>query len=217
VFEAEITMKGKLENIENITLANKRAGENVKYNVTDTFISLEINDLRGISVPPEIVYNGKKYEFHPTVAGKPLLLDVPEVHEYSPAFSYTKYSKKLEKISLKSLSSKIDFSNIGGIFEIKFSIKGSNKISFVPLAKDNSYHVYSKWANPNFSGAFLPYAKDINSDGFHADWKINYMASGVSQDLKSSNLSDAVFSVSLLVPVDNYSNAKRAVNMESFL
>jgi inner membrane protein len=207
VFEAEITIKGKLESI---TLANKKAGEDVKYNGTDTFISLEINDLKGISVP-EITYNGKKYEFCPTGAGKPLSLNIPEVYEYSPIFFYTRYSKNLKQIDLKSLSSKIDFNNTDGTFEIKFSISGSSSISFVPLAKDNSYHIYSKWTNPNFSGAFLPYAKDINSDGFSADWKINYLASGISQDLKNSSLSDAIFSVSLLVPVDNYRSAERAV------
>jgi inner membrane protein len=210
VFEAEITMRGNLESIENIALANKKAGEDVKYNVTDTFISLEINDLKGISAL-EIIYNGKKYEFCPTVVGKPLSLNIPEVHEYLTTFSYTKYSRNLKTINLKSLSSKIYSNNTDGTFEIKFSIKGSNTISFVPLAKDNSYHIYSKWTNPNFSGAFLPYVKDINSDGFLADYKINYMASGISQDLKCSNLSDAIFSVSLLVPVDNYRSAERAV------
>ncbi|MDR1195851.1 MAG: cell envelope integrity protein CreD, partial [Endomicrobium sp.] len=205
VFSAEMTMKGNFSKIE--ALSQRESG--VSYSIKDAFLSLEINDLKGISVP-DFMWNGKKYDFEPSVLGRNLSLSIPYVHEYSPKMSYTRYYENDYNTFLKSLSAPVNFDNQSGDFEIKFSIKGSESISFVPLAKNNSFRVYSKWTNPNFSGNFLPDNKEITKDGFSADWDINYMASGISQNLDSANLSSALFTTSLLIPVDNYRSAERA-------
>ena len=198
VFTAEITMKGSFEKFSKPADAKEN----------ESFITLEINDLKGISTPV-FVWNGKKAEFEPAVTGIPLSIRVPNVREYSPKMSYTRYYDYEETKYLKSLSSRV-LLNDNNTFEIKFNIKGSNAVSFIPLAKDNSFHIYSKWTNPNFSGNFLPDTKEINNGGFSATWNINYMASGIPPRLDGANLSSSLFTTTLLVPVDNYRAAERA-------
>jgi inner membrane protein len=209
VFTAEITMKGKFSNIESIVSLKNDISKTITYSLKNAFVSLEINDLKGISVP-EFIWNGEKYDFEPSVLGRPLSLDISAIYSYSPGISYTRYYERNETKMLKSLSSSVNFDNQNGDFEIKFTIKGSESITFAPLAKDNSFRIYSKWTNPNFSGSFLPEAKEITKEGFDATWKINYMASGISQSLESTNISSSLFTTSLLIPVDNYRSAERA-------
>jgi inner membrane protein len=203
VFTAEIAMKG--------SFANVRFSDDgdIKYSPEKSYVTLEINDLKGINVP-EFLWNGQKCEFEPSKLGNALSVTLKNSYEAETRSSYKRYYDGVENYSLKSLSSLVDFDNKNADFEIKFSIKGSKSISFVPLAKDNDFHLYSKWANPSFSGAFLPDTKEVTKEGFDARWKINYMASAISQNLEGANLSDAAFTATLLVPVDNYRSAERA-------
>ncbi|AKL98368.1 cell envelope integrity protein CreD [Endomicrobium proavitum] len=199
VFVAEITMKGNFENIRDIA----------NFKTAESFISLEINDLKGISTP-EFLWNGKNANFEPSVKASPLAVRIPYTREYSPKSSYTRYNDYEETQILKSLSSKISLKNGSNNFEIKFSIKGSQAISFIPLAKDNNFRIRSQWTNPNFSGNFLPDTKEINGEGFDASWRINYLASAIPHRLDGANLSSALFTTSLLIPVDSYRAAERA-------
>ncbi len=198
VFTAEISMKGNFEKVKKF--ADSKENE--------SFLTLEINDLKGISTP-SFAWNNASASFEPSINGTPLSIRIPTMQEYSPKMSYTRYYDYDETKYLKSLSSKVTMFE-HNTFEIKFNIKGSNAISFVPLAKDNKFYMVSEWTNPNFSGNFLPDTKEINKDGFEADWSINYMASGIPQRLDGANLSSSLFTTSLLVPVDNYRAAERA-------
>ncbi|MDR2192351.1 MAG: cell envelope integrity protein CreD [Endomicrobium sp.] len=203
VFTADITMKGSFANIK------FENSDDIKYFPEKSYVSLELNDLKGINIP-EFSWNGKKYDFEPSTLGNPLSLTIPNSYEYLPKMSYARYYERDENYTLKSLSSLVPFDNKNADFEIKFSIKGSGGITFIPLAKDNTFRIYSKWANPNFSGAFLPDTKEITKDGFDARWKINYMASAIPQNLDDAAVSQAAFTTSLLAPVDSYRSAERA-------
>ena len=198
VFKADIIMKGNFDAPQKLPDAKEN----------EAFISLEINDLKGISAP-EFVWNGSKAEFEPSLHGAPLKINLPQVRSYSSKMSYTGYYDYEETKNMKLLSAKITLKP-GNFFELKFSVKGSNAISFVPLGKDNKFSVRSQWSNPNFSGNFLPDTKEITKDGFSAAWNINYMASGIPLRLDGADLSSALFTTTLLVPVDNYRAAERA-------
>lgn len=188
VFKADITMKGNFDAPRKLPDAKEN----------EAFISLEINDLKGISTP-EFVWNGSKADFEPSLHGAPLKINLPQVRSYSPKMSYTRYYDYEETKNMKLLSAKIILKP-GNSFELKFSVKGSNAISFVPVAKDNKFVISSGWNNPNFSGNFLPDIKEITKDGFSADWNINYMASGIPLRLDGADLSSALFTTTLLVP-----------------
>ncbi|MCL2335230.1 MAG: cell envelope integrity protein CreD [Endomicrobia bacterium] len=208
VFTAEITMAGSFDKLP--------AGDmEDAMQLKNAFVTLEINDLKGISTP-DFVWRGKNLEFAPAVYGNPLSLSIPRSYGYDTdsSFVVTKYDRYDNYGSnsnvLKSLSSRVEFNNDSSQFEIKFKIKGSDSISFAPIAKENNFAISSTWANPSFSGAFLPDTKTINSEGFNAKWNISYLASGIPTRLNGADLSSAIFKTALLVPVDNYRAAERA-------
>jgi inner membrane protein len=202
VFVSEISMKGSFEKPKS-------------QGIDEAFLTLEINNLQGISTP-EFAWNGVKGSFEPSSQGTPFKLTLPNTSEFTTLPSYILGSKKYDyerdsRNPLKSLSAKVSFNNSDATFDIKFNIKGSQNISFVPIAKDNKFRIRSNWTNPNFSGSFLPDVKEINDKGFDAGWNINYLASGIPRRLDETDISSAMFTTSLLVPIDSYRSAERAV------
>ncbi|MDR1615170.1 MAG: cell envelope integrity protein CreD [Campylobacteraceae bacterium] len=191
VFTADITISGYFDNISG--------------RFSESFISLEVSDLKGIS-EPVLTWEGKEQQFEPSLFGRPLSL-YPSYYKTNDNFYRNYYAPK----ALKALNAKIDFKNKTNKFELKFSIKGSGNIEFVPLGKNSVFHINSNWANPSFYGAFLPEDKNITDKGFNASWNINYFASSVPQRIDGKELSDSKFGVSFLIPVDNYRNAERAI------
>ncbi|MDR1008144.1 MAG: cell envelope integrity protein CreD [Campylobacteraceae bacterium] len=194
VFSADITIKGYFETI------------NVPEDayIKDAFVSLEIGEVKGIS-EPVFIWNEVPQKFEPSARGEALrLTSIPKSDKYY------RYDYTYGGMTLNSLNSNINFKNNGSKFELKFSVKGSESISFIPLAKKNRFHMSSDWAHPNFAGAFLPDEKNITDKGFEASWDINYLSSGVPSRFDNKDLSSAQFQTSFLIPVDNYRSAARA-------
>jgi inner membrane protein len=193
VFTAEITITGKFNNLSDMEPAGK---------IQDAFVSVEINNLKGISVP-DFTWNKNVKVFGPNNGANTL--------------SYVKNPKNYDNYyyqssNLNALISGVEVEE-SNEFELKFTIKGSESLSFYPIAKNNKIHMSSDWQNPNFSGAFLPEIKEIRDDGFDAFWDINYLASGISLRLDKSivNIFESRPIASFIIPVDNYKNATRAV------
>ena len=57
-------------------------------------------------------------------------------------------------------------------FEIDIDIRGSRKISILPLGKKNNFDIKSNWKSPSFSGV-LPTERNIDDNGFTAKWEIS--------------------------------------------
>lgn len=191
VFNADITIKGSFEAL-NLPL---------RAYTKNAFISLETKNVKGIS-EPVFIWNEMPQKFEPSSEGKSLTL--------TPIQKSDDYYRYTYEQTLNALSSNVDFNNNGSKFELKFSIKGSESISFIPLAKKNRFHMSSDWAHPSFAGAFLPDEKNITDEGFEASWDINYLSSGIPSRFDTKDLSGAQFQTSFLIPVDNYRNAARA-------
>ncbi|MDR2635689.1 MAG: cell envelope integrity protein CreD [Campylobacteraceae bacterium] len=193
VFTADVTISGYFDE-----------DKDIKGRLDESFISLEVSDLKGIS-EPILTWGANVQKFEPSLFGTPLSL--PSSKQEISRDYYRSYSPY---VTLKALNSKIDFKNKTNKFELKFAIKGSGSIEFIPLGKNSVFHVSSDWADPSFFGAFLPEDKNITDNGFNASWDINYLASSVPQKINGADLSSASFGVSFLIPVDNYRNAERA-------
>ena len=88
-------------------------------------------------------------------------------------------------------------------FEVSYKIRGINQINAVPAGITNSIKISGNWQNPSFVGNFLPTDKQINKNGFDAEWNIPAIS---LTELKSPTLG-----VQLLMPVDNYRMSTRAV------
>lgn len=93
-------------------------------------------------------------------------------------------------------------------FEINYKLRGSKEIYVKPEGLNNKIEIEGDWNNPSFEGDFLPTEREVTADHFEGEWEIPYIA--------VSSLKDAKLGVSLLMPVDNYRMATRALKY-SFL
>ncbi len=118
------------------------------------------------------------------------------------------------------------------IAEFDYDFRGNSSLTLAPHAGDTHWAVASAWPHPSFGGSFLPGARNLNADGFTADYRIGNLALGRSlvstgdkggSDITASPSREAAYavevapnaassaSISLIQPVDLYSRIDRAV------
>jgi inner membrane protein len=104
-------------------------------------------------------------------------------------------------------------------FSVEFTLNGSGTLAFAPLAVQTSVRLKSPWADPSFTGAFLPTEREITPAGFNALWKIPYYGRDYSQQwtcladhatLNNDKIQPSCFGVDLVTPVDSYRSVERA-------
>jgi inner membrane protein len=104
-------------------------------------------------------------------------------------------------------------------FSVELALNGSGTLAFAPLAVQTSVRLKSPWADPSFSGAFLPTEREITPAGFNARWKIPYYGRDYSQQwtcladqacLNADKVEPSYFGVDLVTPVDSYRSVERA-------
>lgn len=73
-------------------------------------------------------------------------------------------------------------------------------------------NIKSKWQNPSFIGSFLPDEREINTDGFSANWKVLHLNRPYPQNFRGSvqGIYESSFGVNLIVPVDEYQKSMRS-------
>jgi inner membrane protein len=109
------------------------------------------------------------------------------------------YSRENNIIALRIPREKGD-----GTFFLSMNIHGLDKFHIIPFSKNTKIALTSNWSNPNFTGAYLPGSRKIDSKGFSAAWNITL------QEIKINDYSSA-FGVNLFVPVDSYQQTERSV------
>ncbi len=160
------------------------------------------------------------------VVGIPDMRGITEAVSLSFASSDGYFSPGTQNVSffpsgIHAQMEKLDTHNAGQPFPFSFSLSlnGSQDLSFLPLGKETRVTVRSSWADPSFSGAFLPSERHVTSDGFDATWAISYFGRNYPQFWSSASanpttIDEAVrqssFGVRLLIPVDFYHQVTRA-------
>ncbi len=100
-------------------------------------------------------------------------------------------------------------------FSFHLDLQGSQKLSFVPVAKVTSAHIESPWTSPSFTGNFLPQDRKLSDDGFLADWKIYELNRSIPHtalgNVSSKKMQDSAFGVELKLPMDDYQKTERSV------
>lgn len=98
-------------------------------------------------------------------------------------------------------------------FSFALELKGSRYLFMVPIGKNTTVKINSKWNNPSFTGAFLPTHREINENGFEASWKVIHLNRNYPQIWSGSqfNVNESAFGVDLLLPVDSYQKSMRTV------
>jgi inner membrane protein len=160
--------------------------QNIQFD--KAFITLGLNDLRGIDQEIILDVNDKKQSFNPGVLSN----DVVESGVHA-----------LVNLNPDSAQN-FDFS-------FKLSLKGSQKLYFTPLGKVTAIDITSSWVNPSFNGAFLPDPRDVSENGFSAQWNVLHLNRNYPQQWTGSSYSvkESSFGVDLLLPVDNYQKTYR--------
>lgn len=187
VYNSKINLTG------NFTTPSFEEWEIDKNNILweDAFVSLGLSDLRSIQENISVKWNNLDYFFNPGVESNDVIQN-----GISTRFP----------INYKdTVTSKYDFS-------LNLNFNGSSSLNFIPLGKMTKVTIKSKWKNPSFVGAFLPDAREINSEGFSANWEVLHLNRSYPQNFKGTieGINESSFGVNLIVPVDEYQKSMRS-------
>ncbi|MBI3258002.1 MAG: cell envelope integrity protein CreD, partial [Ignavibacteriae bacterium] len=147
----------------------------------DAYISLGLSDLRSIQDSIFVQWDDRKYFFNPglqstVVVQKGMTTPLPLKQ---PDSTTTKYN-----------------------FSLNLDFNGSSSLNFIPLGKVTQVNISSKWQNPSFNGAFLPDKREINSDGFTADWEVLHLNRSYPQKFNGTveGINESSCGVNLFAP-----------------
>lgn len=100
-------------------------------------------------------------------------------------------------------------------FTFEISLNGSESLFFVPAGKSTYVSLSSEWTTPSFDGAQLPDNREVNQQGFTAEWNALHLTRSFPQKWSGSmfdyEIPASAFGVNLLIPVDNYQKTTRSV------
>ncbi len=99
-------------------------------------------------------------------------------------------------------------------FEINYKIRGLNSIDVAFGGINNNINIQGNWKDPEFKGDYLPTKRKVTQKNFNATWSVPKIA--LKNKIQNDALGDLIetpfiASVSLLVPVDNYSMTERSL------
>jgi inner membrane protein len=107
-------------------------------------------------------------------------------------------------------------------FSFALTLAGSDRLSFLPLARKAQIDIDSTWPHPKFEGAPAPLAPDISDAGFKARWSVleinrSFGQSWLDNDVRAGESVTAAFAqnsvgVTFYEPVDIYQRNYRAVH-----
>ncbi len=135
-------------------------------------------------------------------------------YTFETNFTDNSNSNNLDELESTFINEK-DLPKKGGVnFSFNMSFNGSQQIQIVPIGKTTTMNMTSNWADPSFTGNFLPNdeTKEITKDGFKADWKILHINRAFSQQYLNNvpNLNQYAFGTKFIVMVDEYQKSERS-------
>lgn len=102
-------------------------------------------------------------------------------------------------------------------FRFAFDLKlaGTEKLAFLPVGDHTEVLLTSAWSSPSFAGAYLPNRRDIDENGFSAEWKVlhlgrSYPSEWRDAEVPPARIQSSAFGVNLFVSVSTYQKSTRA-------
>jgi inner membrane protein len=190
VYSSTLDLKGYFSNQMLLEKINK---ENNVVSWGQPYISVYINDIRGIPLRPEFNWQDQHFPF---VSGTKLPGAEQGMHVLLPNLD---------------AKTKKDYD-----FSFTLELRGMENLSFAAVGMDTEVKLKSDWPHPSFTGAYLPEQRTITEDGFSAIWRVSSFSSNIAQQLthcKNKNcgyLLNNNFGVSLYQPVDVYQQSERS-------
>lgn len=153
------------------------------------FVSVGIPDMRGINDKVELSWKDKKILFEPGI-------ETADITTSGISAATPLLAKGAEAIE----------------FSMGINLNGSQQLRLVPLGKETSAEIHSKWSDPSFDGAFLPDTRTVDKNGFTAQWKVLHLNRNFPQQWLGSgqDIYGAAFGVKLLTPLDEYQKTNRS-------
>lgn len=100
-------------------------------------------------------------------------------------------------------------------FKIKFSVNGSEGLSFAPVGETTIANIKSGWPHPSFIGDIPPVRSIVTNKGFDAQWQVPNIARNYPQNWllgeEKHDLYALKSGVKLFSPVSLYAKIERAV------
>jgi inner membrane protein len=152
-------------------------------------LSFGISDMKGVRDPINFQWNDEQIEATPGIPSRDL---------FSSGIS----------IPVKDADG-----STGYTFTTKLNLNGSSELLFSPVGKETRVNLSSDWQNPSFTGDYLPVERQLDADGFKADWRVLHVSRGFPQQWVGSRyaVDESLFGVSLLLPVNQYQKTMRTV------
>ena len=196
VYKAPLELKGQFILPLNYNTEKTLEG----LNLQNATLNIGITDLRGLSEQISVNWGNEILQFNPGLSSDNIL-----------------DSGVSTSINLKqnaTLRDTIDFS-------IQIQLKGSQSLLFAPFGKSTTVKMTSNCLTPSFTGTFLPENREINEQGFTADWKILNLNRNYPQVFTGNRLWNyedfALFGVDLLLPVQQYQQSMRSVKYAALI
>lgn len=185
VYESNLKMKGSFVQPD-VSQLDVPGGV---YNWEGAYFTIGVSDMRGIKNLPELRINNQNHKVEPGVADTDLFQSGITI-----------------KADSADLTKPMDF-------EIDLVLNGSADLSVEPLGKTSEVSIKSSWAQPSFTGGFLPEKREITKDGFSAQWLVTHLNRNYPQQWvdRKFNTHEASLGVELLIPIDHYQKAMRSV------
>ncbi|MFQ5637375.1 MAG: cell envelope integrity protein CreD [bacterium] len=153
----------------------------------DSFAAIGITDMKGIKDFITVRWNSHELPAHPGIESNDVLASGIRVK--------TPLSPEIGKFE----------------FSADINLNGSTGLMFTPIGKETKIEVSSDWANPSFTGYFLPESREVTADGFTAKWKVLHLNRNYPQAWLGSKhqIEASAFGVKLLLAVDEYQKTMR--------
>jgi inner membrane protein len=180
-------------------------------------VVIGLSDLKGLKNNPTIQLDNRKYAVEPDFTN----LDL--------------FTNNLIILPDLSKESKTDLT-----FSFNLDLRGSTELNFLHLGKSTEVNIKGSWADPSFTGRYLPENPKVDKNGFSAQWKIPFFNRPYPQQwiadntrLNASNeavpelpktgtvsqenkADETFFGIKFLLPIDQYQKTMRTAKY-SFL
>lgn len=151
-------------------------------------LSVGVSGMSGIKNMIELDWDNNKFRMEPGTA-EPMLLASGVSIEVPVNMESTNYN-----------------------FSIPLKVNGSDFLQFEPVGKETKVNLQSDWNSPSFIGNFLPDQREINENGFRANWQVLDLNRNYPQSWQNDNFKfgESAFGVRLIQPVDEYAKNNRS-------
>lgn len=185
VYESDVKLEGNFEQIDFNAL--KIGEKDVIWEKAKILVS--ISDLRGIVEIGPLTWKDRPHTFSPGME--------------NPVVGQNGISLPLAGLSPGDFPAGFRFS---------LQLKGSESIKFAPVGETTEVNLKSEWNDPGFEGNFLPDEREIDNNGFQAQWKVLHFNRNFPQQWKNEEfrVTDSDFGVKLITVADHYQKSSRA-------